>query len=122
MNMKKSLILFFLIFSLNSFSQNRLKVYFIAHSISTRTEGKSVIRKNGWNIVTNPKEANLIFVVCRSGLYYPLSSSYRNIKELDEAADGLMNITGDNYHLYQFNLSKNGSISETHHKHYEARD
>ena len=120
--MKNILVLLLLTISINSFSQRGLNVYFIAHSISTRVEGKSIIRKNGWNIVTNPRDANLIFVVCRSGLYYPLSSSYRSIKELDEAADGLLNISGDNYHLYQYSLSGNGSVSEIRHKYYEAKD
>ena len=120
--MKNILFLLLLTIGTKSFSQRGLNVYFIAHSISTRVEGKSIIRKNGWNIVTNPRDANLILVVCRSGLYYPLSSSYRSIKELDEAADGLLNITGDNYHLYKYSISGNGSVSETRHKYYEAKD
>lgn len=120
--MKKVLLLVLLLITLVSFSQSGLKVYFIAHSISTRVEGKMVIRKNGWSIVENLREANIIFVVGRSGLFYPLSSSYKNIKELDEAADGLLNITGDNYHLYQYSLSSNGSVSEINHKYYEAKD
>jgi 23S rRNA C2498 (ribose-2'-O)-methylase RlmM len=63
------------------------EVFVIAHSISTRAEARKVIQKKGWIENTNSEQAKGILVVCRSGLSYPLNSSYKNIKELNEDAN-----------------------------------
>ena len=97
-------------------------VFVIAHSISTRSEARLVMQKQGWGQATNPAQASGILVVCRSGLSYPLNSSYKNIKELDEDADSQLNISGSNFHVYIFNLNGNKTVSEAQHIYYPAKD
>ena len=97
-------------------------VFVIAHSISTRSEARLVMQKQGWGRAATPSQANGILVVCRSGLSYPLNSSYRNIKELNDDADSQLNISGSNYHIYVFNLNGNKTLSEAQHVYYPAND
>jgi hypothetical protein len=97
-------------------------VFVIAHSISTRAEARRVMQKQGWSQVNNPAQASGILVVCRSGLSYPLNSSYKNIKELNEDADSQLNISGSNFHIYVFNLNGNKTVSEAQHVYYPAND
>jgi hypothetical protein len=109
----------FLVFSCQLLAAD---VYVIAHSISTRTEARRVMQKQGWSQSANPNQANGILVVCRSGLSYPLNSSYRNIKELNDDADSQLNISGSNFHIYLFNLNGNKTLSEARHVYYPADD
>ena len=97
-------------------------VFVIAHSISTRAEARLVMQKQGWGQAANPSQANGVLVVCRSGLSYPLNSSYKNIKELNDDADGQLNISGSNFHIYVYNLNGNKTLSQVQHIYYPAND
>lgn len=93
----------------------------IAHSTSTSTEASRVLNK----IAETPyslASKNLILVVCRSGLDYPLNSNYESLGELNADADSQLNISGENFHVYIFQMNDDGSISESQHLDYKAND
>ena len=102
-------------------AERGLNVAVIAHSISTSMEAREVRRRNGWS-ETDFRQADAILVVCRSGLNWPLSSSYDSIKELDEDADSQLNISGSNFHIYIYRINNDLSVDEIKHVHYPADD
>ena len=99
-----------------------LSVAVIAHSISTRMEARQVLRRKGWTETTNLRQADGILVVCRSGLNWPLNSSYRGTKELDDDANSQLNISGSNFHIYVYRINDDLSIDEVEHIHYPVND
>lgn len=107
---------------LNAYAERGLNVAVIAHSISTRAEARNVMRRQGWSEAANLRQADAILVVCRSGLNWPLSSSYRSIKELDDDADSQLNISGSNFHIYIYQINSNLGVDEVKHVHYPADD
>lgn len=108
-------------FSTPANGERGLNVAVIAHSVSTSMEAREVRRRQGWT-ETSLRQADAILVVCRSGLSYPLSSSYRSIKELDEDADSQLNISGSNFHVYIYRINDDLSVDEIKHIHYPAND
>lgn len=106
-------------FPISSFAQSMVAV--IAPSISTSAEAKNVLQRQGW-VSGDLKGADAILVVVRSGLSWPLSSSYRNIGELQRDADGQLNISGDNFHVYIFTINRDLSVIEAKHVSYPAND
>ncbi len=108
-----------IIFAASVFAERGLTVAVIAHSISTSGEARMIRHRQGW-IETEYKQADAILVVCRSGLSYPLSSYYGSIKELDEAADSQLNISGSNFHIYLYAINNDLSVNEVKHIHYPA--
>ena len=117
-------LLFLLSFSLAPSvvsAERALNVAVIAHSISTSMEAREVRRRNGWT-ETDLRQADAILVVCRSGLNWPLNSSYDSIKELDDDADSLLNISGSNFHIYIYRINSDLSVDEIKHVHYPADD
>ena len=59
---------------------------------------------------------------CRSGLNWPLSSSYRSIKEPDDDAASQLNIRGSNFHIYIYQINNNLGVDEVKHVHYPVED
>lgn len=110
------------VFSLPAYAERGLSVAVIAHSISTRMEARQVLRRQGWTETTNLRQADGILVVCRSGLNWPLNSSYRSIKELDDNANSQLNISGSNFHIYVYRINDDLSVDEVKHIHYPAND
>lgn len=102
-------------------AERGLNVAVIAHSISTYREAREVRRRQGWT-ETSLRGAEAILVVCRSGLNWPLNSSYDSIKELDEDADSQLNISGSNFHIYIYRINDDLSVDEIKHIHYPADD
>ena len=102
-------------------AERGLSVAVIAHSVSTSMEAREVRRRNGWT-ETSLRQADAILVVCRSGLNWPLNSSYDSIKELDEDADSQLNISGSNFHIYIYRINDDLSVDEIKHVHYPADD
>ena len=107
---------------LNAYAEPGLNVAVIAHSISTRAEARNVMRRQGWAEAASLRQADAILVVCRSGLNWPLSSSYRSIKELDDDADSQLNISGSNFHIYIYQINNNLGVDEVKHVHYPVDD
>jgi hypothetical protein len=66
----------------------------IAPSVSTRMEARAVLARLRWR-ETTLREAEGILVVVRSMLFNPLDSSYDSIKELQDDAEGQLNISGE---------------------------
>ncbi len=110
------------VFSLPANAEKGLNVAVIAHSISTRMEARQVLMRKGWTETTNLRQADGILVVCRSGLNWPLNSSYPSIKELDDDADSQLNISGSNFHIYVYRINDDLSVDEDKHIHYPAND
>lgn len=108
-------------FSTSANGERGLNVAVIAHSISTSMEAREVRRRQGWT-ETSLRQADAILVVCRSGLSYPLSSSYLSIKELDNDANSQLNITGSNFHVYIYRINDDLSVDEIKHINYSAND
>jgi hypothetical protein len=103
-------------------AQRGSSVAVIAYSISTRMEAREVLRRQGWTETTNLRQADAILVVCRSGLNWPLNSSYDSIKELSDDANSQLNITGSNFHIYVYRINDGLSVGEVKHIHYPAND
>ena len=93
----------------------------IAHSVSTSIEAKSVLSKIGETQYSLANK-NSILVVCRSGLMYPLNSNYDSIGELNSDVESQLNISGENFHVYIFQMKRDGSIIESQHINYKAED
>ena len=108
------------VFSVSAYAQRGLSVAVIAHSISTRVEAREVLRRQGWIEVTNLRQADAILVVCRSGLNWPLNSSYASTKELDNDANSQLNISGSNFHIYVYRINDDLSVDEIKHPHRPA--
>ena len=100
-------------------AQRGLNVAVIAHSVSTSMEAREIRYRQGWG-ETSLRQADAILVVCRSGLSHPLSSSYESTKELDDAADSQLNISGSNFHVYVYRINDDLSVDEVEHIHYPA--
>lgn len=112
--------LFFVASPQSAFAQSGLSVAVVAHSVSTRIEARKVLARQGWAETTNLRQAAGILVVCRSGLNWPLSDSYSSFKELDDAANSQLNITGSNFHIYVFKLNDNLSVDKINHRSFPA--
>lgn len=93
----------------------------IAHSLSTQSEARKVLSQIGETSYSLSTK-NLVLVVCRSGLMFPLNSSYDSLGELNSDADSQLNISGENFHIYIFQMNNDGSFSENQHVNYKAED
>jgi len=82
-------------------------------------EARSIISKQGW-VETSLRNADAVLVVVRSMLYYPLSSSYRRFDELERDAEMQLNISGENFHVYIYNLDERLRPTELKHVSYKA--
>jgi hypothetical protein len=102
--------------------QSGLSLAVIAHSVSTRIEARTVLRRQGWTQTDDLRRADGILVVCRSSLTYPLNSSYPSIRDLDEDVNSQLNISGPLYHAYLYRINADLSVSEVKHVHYKAND
>lgn len=107
---------------LNAYAERGLNVAVIAQSISTRAEARKVMQRQGWMEATNLRQADAILVVCRSGLNWLLSGSYRSIKDLSDDTDSQLNISGSNFHIHIYQINNNLGIDEINHIHYPADD
>ncbi len=111
-----------IVLSVPVYAQRGLSVAVIAHSVSTSMEAREVLWKQGWTETTNFRQADGILVVCRSGLLWPLNSSYDSIKKLNNDADMQLNISGSKFHVYVYRINNDLSVSEVEHIHYPAND
>ena len=93
----------------------------IAPSVSTRMEASAILARFGLQ-ETSLRDASGILVVVRSMLFNPLSSSYDSIKELQEAAENQLNISGENFHIYIYSISPDLAVSQVKHTSYKAED
>lgn len=98
-----------------------LNVAIIAPSVSTSMEAQRIRRQLSLYEVPF-KEAEAILVVVRSGLTFPLRDEYDSVKELREDAERQLNISGDEFHLYLYDLRDDLSVASVAHRHYPARD
>ena len=97
------------------------KIAVIAPSVSTSIEARSIMRRLGW-VQTNLREAQFILVVVRSMLFNPLNYSYDSIKELQDDADMQLNISGENFHIYIYQINDDLSVTQIKHASYKAND
>lgn len=107
---------------LNAYAEKGLNVAIIAHSVSTRVEVRKIMQREGWTEAASLRQADDILVVCRSGLSLPLNTSYRTIKDLDDAVDAQLNISGSEFHIYIYQINKKLGVDEIKHAHYPADD
>jgi hypothetical protein len=96
-----------------------VNVALIAPSVSTRMEARSILVRNGWH-ETALRDASGILVVVRSMLFSPLMSSYDSIKELQDAAESELNISGENFHIYIYSITPDLGVSQIKHTSYKA--
>lgn len=103
-----------------AFAESRsLNMAVIAPSVSTSMEARSIMRQKGW-IETNFRQADGILVVVRSMLFNPLSYSYRSIGDLQKDADMQLNISGENFHVYIYQINDDLSVTQLKHINYKA--
>jgi len=95
-------------------------VYVIAPSVSTSMEARRVLHRQGWRETGQLRDAQSVLVVVRSMLYWPLSSSYRTIQDLDSAARGQLNISGSYFHVYLYSLNHDYGVYQADHVSYPA--
>ena len=112
--------IFFLVTPQLAVAQRGTSVVVVAHSVSTSVEARKVLSRQGWTETTNLRQADGIVVVCRSGLNWPLSDSYRSYKELNDDAESQLNISVSNFHIYVYKLNGNMSVEKIDHRKYPA--
>ena len=93
----------------------------IAPSVSTRMEARAILARLGWH-ETSLRDASGILVVVRSMLFNPLSWSYESIKDLQEAAEFQLNISGENFHIYIYSITPDLGVTQVKHTSYKADD
>lgn len=84
-------------------------------------EARQIRWQLGW-VEVGFREADAILVVVRSMLYNPLNYSYDSIKELQDDADGQLNISGENFHIYIYQINNDLSVTQLKHTSYKAED
>lgn len=97
------------------------KLAIIAPSVSTSIESKEILNRNGW-VESNFRQAQGILVVVRSMLFNPLNDTYDSIDELNDDADSQLNISGDNFHIYIYQINDDLSVRQLKHVNYKAND
>jgi hypothetical protein len=97
------------------------EVAVIAPSVSTRMEARAILARLGWH-ETTLRDASGILVVVRSMLFNPLSWSYESIKDLQEAAEFQLNISGENFHIYIYSITPDLGVTQVKHTSYKADD
>lgn len=97
-------------------------VFVIAPSVSTSTEARRIVRSEGFRETYNVRDASAVLVVVRSGLWYPMSSSYRTFQDLNRAAEMQLNIVGPNVHVYLYRFNQDLSLTELDHINYPYVD
>jgi hypothetical protein len=98
---------------------NDAHVYIVAKSVSTSMEARRIITQNKWT-ESRMRQADFALVVVRSELQDPLRGSYDNICQLEEDADGQLNIAGSNFIVYVFQLDDDLRPTEVRHVAYPA--
>lgn len=111
-----------IVFPVSAHAERGLNLVVIAHSFSTRTEAREVLRRQGWTETTNLSQADGILVVCRSTLRRPLDSSYGSIGALDGDVDSQLNLSGSRFHVYLYHINDNLSVDEVQHIDYPVND
>ncbi len=96
-----------------------LRVAVIAPSVSTSMEARSIKARLGYMEVSI-KEADAVLVVVRSMLFNPLNLSYDSIKELQDDAENQLNISGENFHIYIYQIHSDMSVTQIKHSNYKA--
>lgn len=102
-------------------AERGLNVAVISPSVSTSMEARRVMQREGWSS-TDYRHADAILVVVRSMLFNPLSYSYDSIKELEDDAEGQLNISGENFHIYLYSINNDLSVDQAKHMSYKADD
>jgi len=103
-----------------AFAESRsLNMAVIAPSVSTSMEARSIMREKGW-LETNFRQADGILVVVRSMLFNPLNYSYRSIDDLQKDADMQLNISGEKFHVYIYQINDDLSVTQLKHISYKA--
>ena len=97
-----------------------LSVAVIAPSVSTSMEAKRVIAQENWT-QGKFKTADAILVIVRSALFNPLRVNYRFVGELQQDAEGQLNIAGTNFHIYLYQLGDDLECTQLKHTSHEAR-
>jgi len=87
----------------NRAAMRAYRVYVVAKSVSTEMEARDIVAKNGWT-ESHLRQADIVLVVVRSELEYPLREYYQSIGELEEDADQQLNIAGSNFVVYAFRI------------------
>jgi len=93
----------------------------IAPSISTSMKAREIRMKMGWYEL-QPKQADKVLVVVRSGLFNPLDYSYDSYGELKKDAENQLNISGSNYHVYIYEIKDDLSVIQLEHISFPADD
>ena len=75
---------------------------------------------NGWPEVP-PKQADIVLLVCRSILFYPLEHSYKSYGDLDADAADQLNTTGM-FHVYIYRFEDDLSVYQVLHRSFPAHD
>ena len=92
-------------------------LFVIAPSISTGELAREIVRRLGIAEV-RVRCATEILVVVRSELYNPLNFSYENVSDLKKDAEGQLNISGSNFHVYAYSMDDDLRVMQT--GHYQA--
>jgi hypothetical protein len=96
-----------------------IKVATIAPSISTSMEARAIRQRLGL-IEVRLRDADAILVVVRSMLFDPLDYSYQGVRDLQRDAEGQLNIAGENFHIYFYQINDDFSVTQLKHSSYKA--
>jgi hypothetical protein len=98
-----------------------LRVAVIAPSVSASMEARAIRQRMGW-LEVSFREADAILVVVRSMLFDPLNYSYDSVKELSDDAEMQLNIAGENFHVYIYQITNDLGATQLKHVSYKASD
>lgn len=96
-------------------------LFVIAPSASTSMEARAICMKQGWTDVPL-RQARGILVVVRSMLFNPLRYSYDSVKDLGEDANRQLNVCGESFHVYLYDLDSQMRPNQRKHLSYKASD
>lgn len=96
-------------------------VYVISPSVSTSSEARRVLAREGLYQAYSLNSSAGVLVVVRSGLYNPLLYSYNDLASLERDANSQLNISGRNFHVYLYQRTATGRLSQLDHISYPVQ-
>jgi len=94
--------------------------YVVAPSAGTQREAQRMLRFCRWSDTTVVRDADFLLVVVRSSGSDPLEPSYDSLKWLRDAANGQLNDSGAQFHVYLYRIRDDLSFLQASHQSYDV--
>ena len=94
--------------------------YVVAPSAGTLREARRMLRFCRWSDTTALRDADFVLVVVRSSGPDPMEPSYDSLKWLRDAANGQLNESGAQLHVYLYSIRQDLSFLQASHQSYDV--